>query len=170
MTLHIPPHNPTCLFTPWLLHAPSEPLPYPLDNNTFSSAPTQLLDSFLHVTPVPAFCWLPSSPAPPRVLLQHHPDPLAPTKAQLLGGNGLHKAGRLARPSVSFPGPQFLLLSFRLDEKGREGAADEHSRGGASRGLEFHTHSATPSHKPSHQMSWAQSEVSSLLGLCVPTH
>ena len=103
---------------------------------------------------MPAFCWLPSSPAPPRVLSQHDPDPLAPTKAQLLGGNGLHKAGRLARPSVSFPGPQFLLLSFRLDEKGREGAAEEHGRDGASRGLEFRMHSATPSHKPSHLMGW----------------
>ncbi|KAJ8795669.1 hypothetical protein J1605_002431 [Eschrichtius robustus] len=42
----------------------------------------------------------------------------------------------------------------KLDEKGREGAAEEHGRDGASRGLEFRMHSATPSHKPSHLMGW----------------
>lgn len=36
VTLHIPPHNPTCLFTPWLL--PSLPAPpTPLNNNTLST-------------------------------------------------------------------------------------------------------------------------------------
>lgn len=84
VTLHIPPHNPTCLFTPWLPHAPSEPLPYPLDN-TLLSTPTQLPDYFLHFAPPqasPFFAGCPAAwlyPAPswstPRVLLPHNPEP-----------------------------------------------------------------------------------------------
>lgn len=136
VTLHIPPHNPTCLFTLGSCMLP-EPLPHSLDNNTLSSTPTQLLDYFLHFA-------LPAPPAPCLLSARLHPGsscgttPTLDSKESLTPGWEWTPQGwKAGCPSASFPGPQFPLVSFRLEEKGRGGAAEEVGRAGVPRGLKF---------------------------------
>lgn len=81
----------------------------------------------------PHACFLPGSTQGPLVA---QPRPSTPTKAQLLGWEHTPQGWEAAAHLLLSLGLSFSL-SFRLEEKGREGSAEEDSRAGGPRGLKF---------------------------------
>lgn len=103
VTLHIPPHNPTCSFTPGSCRLPPSPSQALWITTPIETHPHSRPNCFLPFAQLPGFTLL-SQPAqaPPAAPSRA----LSPTKAQLLC---LHW---LPPPGCCLPGPQFLL-SFR---------------------------------------------------------
>lgn len=158
LTLHIPPHNP---IPPAYSHPGSCGLPPSPSHTSEYQHPFKLTHTLAQTISFSwkegPLVWLSAGcPAPPTP----HPAPLGNTQgsscstirnpltltAQLYP-YGLHKAGQPAHLSASFPGPQFLL-SFRLEEKEREGAVADDSRDVAPHGSAFTGAQCSPHTSP----------------------
>lgn len=101
VTLHIPPHNPTCSFTPRSCRLPPGPSQALWITTPIQTHPHSCLDYFLRFGP--ALLASPCSPSPPRLLLQRHPEPSLQQKPNSCVRTGFTRRGGC---------PAWLLLAW----------------------------------------------------------